>query len=87
MSTDQSVNFRLGGSLIERSDREKMLGVKTDCKLNFDEHVKTICSKANNKLRALATATPYMSVEKKKILIFNAQFNYCLLVWMLHLHE
>ena len=64
-----------------------MLEVKTDYKLNFDEHVKTICSKANNKLRASARATPYMSVEKKKILIFNAQFNYCLLVWMLHLHE
>ena len=53
MSTDQSVNFQLGGSLIERSDCEKMLGVKIDYKLNFDKHVKTLCSKANNKLRAL----------------------------------
>ena len=64
-----------------------MLGVKIDYKLNFDEHVKTLCSKANNKLRALARTTPYMSVEKKKILMnsfFNAQFNYCPLVWMLH---
>ena len=49
--------------------------------------MKTLCSKANNKLRALARATPYMSVEKKKILMnsfFNAQFNYCPLVWMLY---
>ena len=87
MSTDQSDNFQLGGSLIERSDCEKMLGVKIDYKLNFDEQVKTLCSKANNKLRALATTTPYMSVEQKKILMnsfFNAQFNYCLLLWMLH---
>ena len=87
MSTDQSDNFQLGGSLIERSDCEKMLGVKIDYKLNFDEHVKTLCSKANNKLRALARATPYMSVEKKKILtnsFFNTQFNYCPFVWMLH---
>ena len=64
-----------------------MLGVKIDYKLDFGEHVKTLCSKANNKLRALARATPYMSVEKKKILMnsfFNAQFNYCPLVWMLH---
>ena len=64
-----------------------MLGVKIDYKLNFDEHVKTLCSKANNKLRALARAIPYMSVEKKKILMssfFNAQFNYCPLVWILH---
>ena len=87
MITDQSANFQLGGSLIERSDCEKMLGVKIDYKLNFDEHVKTLCSKANNKLRALARATPYTSVEKKKILtnsFFNAQFSYCPLVWTLH---
>ena len=97
MSTDQSVNFQLGGSLIEsggslieRSDCEKTLGVKIDDKLNFDEHAKTLCSKTNNKLRALARATPYMAratpymnVEKKKILMnsfFNAQFNYCPLI-------
>ena len=33
MSTDQSVNFQFGGSLRERSDCEKMLGVKIDYKL------------------------------------------------------
>ena len=63
-----------------------MLGVKIDYKLNFDEHVKTLCSKVNNKLRELARTTPYMSVEKYKILMnsfFNAQFNYCPLAWML----
>ena len=35
MSTDKSVNFQLSGSLIERSDCEKMLGVTNDYKLNF----------------------------------------------------
>ena len=87
MSTDQSVDLQLGGSRIDRSDCEKMLEVKIDYKLNFDEHVKTLCSQANKKLKALARTTPDMSVEKKKILInsfFNAQFNYCPLAWMLH---
>ena len=69
MSTDQSVNFQLGGSLIERSDCENMLGVKIDYKLDFDEHVKTLSNKANNKLTALARATLYMSAEEKKILM------------------
>ena len=55
MSTDQSVNFQLCSSLIEKSDCEKMRGVKIDCKHNFDE---TLYSKANNKMRALARATP-----------------------------
>ena len=65
-NTGNSVVFQLGGSLIERSDCEKMLGVKIGYKLNFDEHVKTLCSKANNKLRALGRATPYVSAEKKE---------------------
>ena len=66
MSIDQSVNFQLGGSLIERSDCEKMLVVKIYYKLHFDKHVKTLSSKADNKLTALARATPYMSLEKKE---------------------
>ena len=44
MSTNESVDFQLGSSLIQRSDCEKMLGVETDYKLNFDEDVKTLCS-------------------------------------------
>ena len=43
-----------------------MLGVKIDYKLTFVEYVKTLCSKVNNKLRALARATPYMIVKKKR---------------------
>ena len=37
MSTNVSFNFKLGGLLIERSDCEKMLGVKIDSKLNFQD--------------------------------------------------
>ena len=55
---------------------------KADYKLNFDEHVKILCSKANNKMKALSRAMPYMSVEKKISMnsFFNAQFNYCPLI-------
>ena len=38
-------------------------------------------------MRALARVTPYMTLEKNKIIMnsfFNAQFNYCPLIWMLH---
>ena len=45
MSTDESVDFQLGTSLIKRSECEKMFEVKIDYKLNFEEHVKTLCSK------------------------------------------
>ena len=65
MSTNESADFQLGGSVIEISDFETILGVKIDYKLNFDKHVKTLCSKDNNKMRPLARATSYMSFKKK----------------------
>ena len=89
MSTYQSVNFQLAGSLIKRSDCEKMLGLKIDYKLNFDEHMKTLHNKANNILTALDRATPHMNIEKTKILMnlfSNVQFNYPFM-WMLYSHK
>ena len=64
-----------------------MLVVNIDSKLNFDCQVNRLCNKGNKKLRALAGVTPYMTLEKKKIVMnsyFNAQFNYCPLIWILH---
>ena len=87
MSTENIPELQIGDSLIKTSSCDKLLGVKIDYKLTFDEHVKSLCEKANNKLRALATATPYVNTEKRKLLMnsfFSAQFNYFPLVWMLH---
>ena len=66
MSSNEPVDFLWGSSIIVKSDFEEILGVKTDYKINFDEYVKNLCSKANNKLKALVRASPYMIVEKKK---------------------
>ena len=72
VSTDEPIEIRVGESLIKHSTYEKLLNIKIDNKLNFNTHVKGLCKKANNKLRALARATPYMSPEKKKLLMtFN----------------
>ena len=87
VNTDEPIEIRVGESLIKNSTCEKLLGVKIDSKLNFDAHVKGLCKKANNKLRAFARSKPYMSLEKEKLLMtsfFDAQFNYCPLIWILH---
>ena len=87
VSTDEPIEIRVGESLIKNSTCEKLLDIKIDNKLNFDTHAKDLYKTANNKLRALKRATPYMSLGKKKLLMnsfFNAQFNYCALIWMLH---
>ena len=80
MSTENAPELQIGDLLIKTRNSEKLLGVKIDYKLTFDEHVKSLCKKTNNKLRSLARSTPYMNIEKRKLLMnsfFNAQFNYC----------
>ena len=79
MSTESAPELQIGDSLIKTSSCEKLLGVKIYYKLTFDEHVKSSFNKANNKLRALARAIPYMNIEKRKLLMnyFSiAQFNF-----------
>ena len=47
--------------------------------------IKSISKKADQKLNALLRISPYLKIDKKKV-IYNAmiksQFNYCPLVWM-----
>ena len=90
LSNDEYSEIHIGDSIIESSICEKLLGVKIDSKLRFDDHIQDLCNKANRKLRALAPATPYMNLQKRKVLMnafFNAQFNCCPLIWMFHSRE
>ena len=84
---DESSEIHIGDSIIESSTCEKLLGIKIDSKIRFDDHIQHLCNKANRKLRTLARATPCMSLQKRKVLMksfFNAQLDYCPLIWMLH---
>ena len=75
------------GFKIDKSDTEKLLGVKFDKKFTFDDHISDICQKAVRKISALARVIPYIGTEKKRILMnafFTSQFSYCPPVWMCH---
>ena len=87
VSSDNPTEIQVGESVVKNTTCVKLLRIKIDSKLTFDEHVSGLCKKSADKLRALARVTSYMSLPKKKLLLnsfFNAQFNYCPLVWMLH---
>ena len=68
LSTNELTEIQIGDFSIKNSANEKLLGVNIDSKLNFDCHVNHLCNKANKKLRVLARVTPYMTLEKKKLL-------------------
>ena len=57
----------------------------SDNKLDFTEHLNTVCKKANLKLHSLNRISRFLSAEQH-VLIINAYkkslFNYCPLAWM-----
>ena len=63
------------------------MGVLIDRELTSYDHITRLCSKANQKLSALARVSKYMSLPKRRLLMscyITSQFNYCSLVWMIH---
>ena len=54
----EPAEIQIEESLIESTNYEKLLGVKIDSKLSFDKHIKMICKKESDKLRALTRVTP-----------------------------
>ena len=69
LSKYESSEIHIRDSIIESSTYKKLLGIKIDSKLRFDDHIQDLCNKANRKLRALARATRYMNLQKRKILM------------------
>ena len=63
---DEEVTIRIGDTETKNSEYEKLLGIKVDTKLNFNEHLNDIISKTSHKVNALSTVMPYISLSKKK---------------------
>ena len=69
---------------IKNSEYEKLIGIKVDTKLNVNEHLNDIISKACHKINAPSRVMPYMNLSKKKIplsSLFHSQFSYCPHIW------
>ena len=87
VSTSKPVGIKVGDYTIDKSECEKLLGVKIDVNLNFNDHISDLCKKAGRKISALARVTPFMGLSKRKLLMnafFASQFSYCPLIWMCH---
>ena len=83
----EKVTIKIGETEIKSSNCEKLLGIKIDNNLTFNEHLNHIIEKASRKTNALSRVAPYMNESKKRILMnsfFWSQFSYFPLVWIFH---
>ena len=77
----------LEDAFLESEDIVKLLGILIDKELTFEDHVRSLLRKANQKFYALMRVSKYMSKDKLRILLksfIESQFNYCPLIWMCH---
>ena len=87
VSSDKVCTAKIEDFTIENSNEEKLLGVKFDSNISFEEHVIYLCKKASQKLHTLARISHYMDLNKRRSLmkVFStSQFSYCPLIWMFH---
>ena len=49
-NTKESFQIKIGNETVSNSKYEKLLGVKVDNELNFNEYVSLLCKKARQKL-------------------------------------
>ena len=77
--------IKVGEQIVWESSLEKLLGVKIDSKLKFNEHLIKLCKEASGKVTALARLINIVPMDRKKILMksfVESQFSYCPLIWM-----
>ena len=72
-NTKDSVSINVDGCIKHKSDTEKLLGVKFDKKLSFDNQISDICKNEGTNISALAMVRLYIGIAKKHILM-NAFF-------------
>ena len=66
---ENEISVSIDGNIIDASKSVKLLGIKIDKNLDFNEHVSTVCKKVNLKLHALARISQFMDKDKLRIVM------------------
>ena len=71
---------------ISSSKYEKLLGIRIDNNLTFEPHVRSLCKKASQKLKAFARIAFSLTFDQRKLLnaFITSRFSYASVVWMFH---
>ena len=66
LSTNKPEIVSIDGTPLAASSHEKLLGVKIDSELKFENHIKELCLKVDKKINALCHISSFMSLEKRR---------------------
>ena len=66
VSGKNNVTMNASGFKIKNTECEKLLGIKVDYGLKFENYLSGVIKKASNKINALSKVTPFMNLSKKE---------------------
>ena len=78
------VEFHVSGHSLKPVSSIKLLGVKIDERLSFDDHISALCAKASHQISVLRRIVKYLTMDNRMSInnVFIASnFNYCNTVW------
>ena len=87
LSGPNSNDINIGDKTISSSKCEKLLGIKIDNELSFNEHIEDLCKKASQKLNALSRLASTTNFQQRRLIMnsfITSHFSYCPVVWMFH---
>ena len=82
---NSNLSITVGSCIVPSAKVVKLLGISFDNQLTFYPHVKEVCKKASQKIKALLRIRNYLSQSQTDLLLNSyimSAFNYCPLVWM-----
>ena len=74
-SSNENVTVHVGEYEVENSKCEKLLGVKLDWKLNFDDKISDICKDYRKTKCFLERHATFIGLSKFMIMLMNVFFN------------
>ena len=86
-NTKESFQIKIGNETASNNKYEKLLGLKVDHELNFNEHVSLLCKKASQKLNALSRIASSMILDQRGLILnsfITSHFPFCTIAWMFH---
>ena len=93
VTRDADVTAKIGQFDVRNTRKEKLLGVKTDSQLSFQNHVSSRCKMASQKLHALSNVVmkaKFMDLAKRKSLMkafITTRLNCYPLIWIFQIRQ
>ena len=83
-TSNLNISLTVDGKLINPESNVTLLGLNIDNKLNFEDHISTLCKRSAGQLNALCRIKSFLGINERKAIVNSfiyANFNYCPLVW------